>query len=560
MIDFVNVYMPAYVELEPEAVRDTRTRLCSFIASGFPEIETSPSTVTGDLLVTPQAYTIAAIETGMDRFMSDLDLGNVANGVVYNCDFVSQYLGNFAAKPGEGMQASGVVRLVFSKNKDYVLDRSLRFAAESGVFSMYMPYVGPFKVYKAGTVLPDGENNAVLIDSGSDAWFADIPVVGNTGAVEVSAGSQMLVNRDDIPELGEITALVDFDPGEESYTIEQLAARTRKTIYSASLNSRTGAIRYVEDNCPFTDSVYAIRNGDREMIRAFRNPYGIAEPCLDVYVRSRSYVFTEEQRIRLDYNEETDTFDGPFRYTGQIYHFESITHQRVPDVDDLPHTITSYNNRGLGTDAAYTVYEMLTMSVQNAVDEKGVSLYDVETDADGTRYAVFTVRYQTDPMFRALHSAVCNPDVAPVNTSIACKGFIPVVIDRFEVMYVKKQGVLPLLDEARDAIKAYMAGLGAPDLYSDAEIARIMGEAGAHYTKGVNVKARVQWTVADRIQHHDGVIRDVPAYPLITTSAGLRVNYPAAPSTQYSTYACSPRNVRYYFMEGALTFKEVKEV
>jgi hypothetical protein len=32
----------------------------------------------------------------MERFMSDLDLEQVASGVVYNCDFISKYIQNFA--------------------------------------------------------------------------------------------------------------------------------------------------------------------------------------------------------------------------------------------------------------------------------------------------------------------------------------------------------------------------------------------------------------------------------------------------------------------------------
>lgn len=551
--------MPAYVDLTPEEVQDTRQRLESFVLAGFPDMETSPSSVTGDLIVTPQAYTIAAIEHGMDNFMSDLDLGNVANDIIYNCDFVTRYLNNFAASSEEDLKASGVLRLVFSRNKDYVLDRSTRFSIESSVFSMHMPFTGPFIIYKAGTVLPDNENCAVLIDSGSGVWFADIPVVGNSGSVEVEAGAAARINKTDIPELGSITALVEFDTGEVSYTLPQLAARTRKTIYAASLNTRNGAVRYVETMCPFAESVYAVRNGDKEMRRAFNVPEGGSAGCLDLYVRSKSYVFTEEQQLKLVYNEETDTFDGDFPYTGQIYHFESVTTDSLPGVEDIPHTITSTNGKGLGPQGAYTVYEHLTISVQNAVGDDGRTMYDVSTDQDGNRYAMFTVRYQTDPMFRALHSTISNPDNAPVNASVLVRGFIPVVIDRFEVNYVKKDGVVPLLDEAATAIRAYMAGLGAPYVYSDSEISRIMQEAGALYTKGVNVKARVQWSVADRICRYDGTIMDVPSGPSIMTSAGLRVNYPSV-ATPSTVFACTTRNVRYYFMEGALTFKEIKEV
>lgn len=562
MIDFVATYMPAYAELTRDEVLDARERIEGYMKVGFPDIETSPSSVTGDLLVTPQAYTLAALEMGMDRFMSDLDLGNVAAGVIFNCDFVERYLGNFSVYPSAGLRASGVARLVFNTNRDYELDRGMRFSFGQAVFSIHLPFHGPFVIHRVGGSVQPDENGTVLHDAGDGLFFADVPVVGNSGAASVAAGTSGLINRTDIPELGAVTALSQFDPGEETYTLPQLAERARDTVYAASLNTRMGAIQYVKAACPFVESVHAVRNGDHEMTRTFDAATGTVAGCLDLYVRSKSYSFTEEQRLKLYYDEEHDDFRGEFPYTGQIYHFESITEGNLPDVEDLPHTITSYNDAhaGLGPLAAYTVHEKLRIAVDKAVDSNGNILYTQYTDEDGRVYAVFTVRYQTDPMFRAINNAVSNSDYAPVNTSILVRGFIPVVISRFEVVYVKQRGVVPLLDEARDRIKAYMAALGSGDAYSDAEVARIMGEAGVKYVKTVNVVAKVQWSVADRILGTDDTTEEaVPAMPVVMSSSGLRVTYPARGASRTGRYACTPRNIRYYFLEGALSFKEVRE-
>lgn len=71
-----------------------------------------------------------------------------------------------------------------------------------------------------------------------------------------------------------------------------------------------------------------------------------------------------------------------------------------------------------------------------------------------------------------------NRDHTPVNSSVVVRGFIPVIIDSFRVVYVKKPGVVPNLQQAEDDIKVYLASVGAPSGYTDAEISRIMGEAG----------------------------------------------------------------------------------
>jgi hypothetical protein len=87
-----------------------------------------------------------------------------------------------------------------------------------------------------------------------------------------------------------------------------------------------------------------------------------------------------------------------------------------------------------------------------------------------------------------------------------------------------------------------------------------MGEAGAKYVARINVQARVQWSVGNKIMDYTGNIVDVPSDPEIVSSSGLRVNYPARDLTADDMYACSVRNIRYYLQEGALPFKEIREI
>ena len=296
MIDFITTYMPAYAELEPDSVRDTRERLERYIRVSFPDLDINPNTVVGDLIITPQAFTVSAIESGMDRFMSDLNLGNVADGIIFNCDFVEKYLGNFAAYRTRNMQASGVLRLEFNANEDYYLDRRIRFSLDNEIFSMYLPYPGEFHICQVGKTREQNENGVTLKDTGSGTYFADIPVVGNTGDVEITADTKGLISTDEFPTLMSIHSLDDFNPGTDTVTLPELAKRTRDTIYAASLNTRQSAIRYVYELCPFVEGAYAIKNGDREMIRDYRNPYG----SKGGYVRDRAmderYDYAEHNR------------------------------------------------------------------------------------------------------------------------------------------------------------------------------------------------------------------------------------------------------------------------
>lgn len=582
--------MPAAVDLPANAVSDCRLRLESFLRAQYPELDLSPNTVLGDLVLTPQAFQIAAIEEGMGRFMSDLDLENVANDIIYNCDFVTQYLKNFSIDSSAELRSSGVVRLAFSENKQYILDRSTLFQFGEFIFRIYLPNKGKFFINKVGVAPDEGTNGTSLKDAGNGAYYADVPVVGTTDSVTVTSGTGGAIS-DPISELGAITALVDFTSGVDTQSQPVLAERTRKTVYSATLNTRNGVIKYMDSICPFVDSAYAIRTGDREMKRSFNSgagTFGFPCACMDVYVRSKQYAFEEIQTlkfIKVPGDAGSNTFEAVFDYVGQPYYITSITHEMLPEFSDIQRTIiaeelpigsrnydsshsgdlTHWTNK-LGIISAYSRYEKLTIRIDGNkyTDENGALLFPTYVDEEGNICADFVIQYSTDPLLQAIAETVENPDYAPVNVSMLVRGFIPVIIKRFNVVYTKKPGVVPLLSEARDRIKSYMDGLGAPYAYSDAEISRIMQEAGVKYVKKINVTANVQWSLADKfkvVNQSTGETEEVSVKnnTIIGVSDGLRVSYDG--SDGYGNmYACSIRNIRYYLMEGAVTFTEEREM
>lgn len=583
-INFIETYVPDYAELGQTDLYATRERLVNFMRVKFADIDLTPNTVVGDLIVTPQTYTLTALETGLERLLSDLNLANLAEDKIYDCATAKTWISNFINTEQLNLKPSGVIRLTFTKNKSMALDRSTQFTFnDTDIFTMYLPNLGNFVIYRVGEPVPAGINGTTLIDTGSGTYYCDVPVIGETGALadvmtdvtstgevtyhneaarEITAGTTCAINTV-LENLETAAALADFDPGYKSFTIPKLAQYTRTSMYAASLNTRTGAMRFTELLCPFTESVYAICSGDKEMLRTYHNSYGVSTGAMDLYVRSKGYEFTEEQNVRLYLTADRQSFVGPWNYSGQPYHIESITNTSTPDVLNIPNvTITSTNPIGLGALAAYTAYEHLEISVPAVTTADGDFIYTTNVDTSGRVYAEFVVRYQTDPTYRAIAQTIENPDNRAVNTSVLVRGFIPIIIDKFEVVYTRDPGVVPVLSEALDKIKAYMGGLGAPYVFSEAEIARIMDEAGVKYTKGINVKARVQWSVANKIMNYAGAIVDVPSYPSIISSEGLRIQYPASAVqlTADDMFACSVRNVRYYLMENSVTFKEVKDI
>lgn len=83
--DFISTYFPDLNSIDVDVVSAARSRIDTHLRAEFPDLDTRVNSVFGDLVITPYAYMLAAFEESMGRFMSDLDLENVSNGVIYNC-------------------------------------------------------------------------------------------------------------------------------------------------------------------------------------------------------------------------------------------------------------------------------------------------------------------------------------------------------------------------------------------------------------------------------------------------------------------------------------------
>lgn len=570
-INFIETYVPAIEELDRQTVLATRDSLQQFVNLSFPDLATQPGTVIGDLLVTPQSYILSSFQVGAERILSDLCLENVAEGNVYNCDFVIHYIKNLGVPANMNYPSTGVVRITFSEDKDYLLDRSTQFKIGDNIYKIYLPNPRQFICFKTDSVIDrPGINGSRLKALDDGTWYCDVPVIGNNGEVNITASEDVEISQY-IPQITAITTLTPFSNGSVNRTVEQLAKDTQHTIYSASLNTRNGAVQYVTSVCPFVESVYALKNDDREVLRAYNQSpgYGIAMGCMDVYARSNAYEFTEQQVVKLVKNNTHDWFEGEWHYTGQPYHVESITNSNV-DLEQLEYDILSYNDEKLGAMVTYSSKEKLYLRVKDIV-ENNQSLFNTFKE-NGQTFAYFTITYQTDPLLPYIAQTIENPEHQPINASVYVRGFIPVIIEQFKVVYVKKRGVVPDLEKAKDDIKVYLASVGAPNGYTDAEISRIMGEAGVQYMKRVDVQARVQWSVANYIIELGKEAADdkwaspdiVPVieYPFIRDSDGLRVTYPnkGVDIQPGQMYSCSPKNIKYFVLENAITFKEVIDV
>lgn len=578
MTDLVNIYMPDYDEVPASSFLSMRARLVTWFKAYDAELDTTPNSVFGDLVLTPLAYNLAAQEIALDRFMSDLDLEQVAKGTIYNCDFVRKFLKNFAVVDQTTLQSSGIIRVVFSADDTYTIDRRTRyqFNDEDGTtFDLRLPHPGHLVVLPVGSTVEPYQNQKVLTQIGEGEYAVDLGLVGTmeSPVLKGATGTTDLLLSDIIG----LYATVDFDYGLPPDSLPTLAERSRTTFYGATMSTRQGAKHYLTKQFPDLTAVSPVVTGDVEQVRDGLNPLGVSSGKLDVFVKSVGFVAGDEHSVRLTYDADLEKFVGELDLMNHPYYIDSIVYSEDDTIDlGLRAGGIKIYSKSLNAakapmlQAAYSVYEQLFISIDMPKSDLNVPLIAPKIGSDGSQYSDFVVTFRSDPMVPVVHDAVSSRDIGPIGVDVLTKGFVLVVVSDLLIEYTRKPGVTVTLDTARHEIYDYFRTLGYDTLYSDSRIVDTMYYAGASDVRSISCDAKVQWTLADVVLKEDApsVLTDLAGAeaagltpPTLTiASSGSLVPHYVDPfmGTDAATYAAvGPRNVAYLLDKANIRFSEV---
>lgn len=515
--DLIAIYFPKLSELTDTELQSARNRLESYLRAGWPDEDMRPGSPVGDRVLTPFAHLLVGLETGMGRFMSDLDLEQVSSGTIFNCDFVRAFIANFAVIDRDTLRSTGVVRATFNIDKLYTIDRRTSFKFGDNVFNLRLPFEGHLEILPAGSLPSISNNSLVLSEVGENRFSVDIPVFGTVDAV-VAVGDTGTINVD-ISELISLVAIADFATGAPETSLPLLAKKTRLRFPGAALTSKRNATSYLLNEFSDLVGASAINPGDALMLRASVNPLGIEDTRVDIYARSTQYDFLATQLIRLEFVEAQGEvtvrkFIGKLDLIGHptvVSKITSAENTAVSFIPGLTADIFARSNSPVKAPfltSAGTAYEELWV-VFDMPTEEGSELLTTITDSEDRRWAYFNVEYRHDPLYWSVAAAVGEPDTKPAGVDILVRPFVPVLLTRFNVNYVKKSGITMKLDQARAEILAYLRAVSYPDGYSDARIGDAMFYAGAVDVKSIDVAGRVVWSAGTKILAHDDTLPDV---------------------------------------------------
>lgn len=572
MYDLITEYFPDIEELTPAQLAEARGIVVDYLQPHFPDQDMAPGSVFGDSYVSPAATFFAALTVSQNRFMSDLDLENVAAGVIYSCTFVERYLGNFAVREVTTLQSSGLVRLTFSADIEYTVNKGVKFSfGGDDVFYPRLPSMSTdsFRILPSGSVPDTALNEVALSQTSLTTWAVDLPLTGKMSAA-VARGTSGLATTVQAELVG-IAAAVEFEYGLPPVSLPALAEIARRTAYAASVGSRNSTRAFVTSQWPETKVVSVVLSGDAEMQRSVPGTsLALAAPAVDVFFRSKRDYQQESQSVRLSYVPSLRVFRGKVSFLHRPSMIESVV--PTADLDRAMATVQIYSQitaaRFPGSTGCGTTLEEFWIHVVPPVDAGGVILVDRSSDTVG-QFAMFTVTYRADPLFEPVSAMLTSPDNAPVGLDLAVKAGPLIQVNSLKVGYRRKPGTTMALDTARKEIAAYVNGVGWPELFSEAPIVESMYAAGALRTQTVIYDSVLSVTSAgvrfsptfvptlDNGWDAWGNSTSPPTYD-ITEAADMRPDILVAGASNGVTelYAISDRNVRYYLPPENIIFQE----
>ena len=512
-MNFTQEYFPDLDDLTPAQLTAARAFVVSRMQVLFGDVDLSPGTPTGDGVISPLAAFVAASEVANGRLMSDLDLNNIANNIIYSCAFVEKYLGNFAVYDVSNLRAAGLVRLTFNTDKAYTLNRVMLF--NFGGSDTYRLKVNDLdtesiSIKAAGTPYDGSDDAYVLAQTSATTWSVDVPLEG-TLTEAVTRGTTGYSTY--IPtELVGIAAAIDFLPGVPSASIADLARMARNISHSMTAGSRAGIRAMIYRNWPESAMVSPVITGDTEMLRTVPGSAMILQqPAVDVYYRSARDLQIETQTVKLVYNA-TAPYGGvsgkrfrgavsflhcPSKILSVTWAGTSAVATVVPNGWKVFSRPTSLDFHGGGHFG--TRYEEFYLDVEPTLNNDQTTVIQ-KTDGDnGEQYAYFTVTYVTDPLMVTVGAALESTDNAPPGVSVLVKSGPLVDLTSMTVTYYRKPGTRMVLTTAAAKIASYIASAGYPDVFRQTAVHDIMRVAGAERVVSIAVDGSILPSAASRM-------------------------------------------------------------
>ena len=562
----ISQYINFSQEIDSEIIQDVESRIRTLLKRKWIDLDTNPSSVFGNLFLTPAARVIALMEQTTNCILSDLNLENALNGIVCDCDFLQNYLKGLGVNSLAEVNTTAMVRITFNTNARYKIDQGeLLLFNDDYVFSFvhgnnptiviepyYYPKINSSQIsYIGGKGIerPDYVNNIYQLSASNvtfnnvsvvaSEFFVDLPVYGPASA-EVSAGTTATIDEhfgyetvetwvvnDTDTTIGpttvsnvnlandyitSITMLQDVSPITTPTNIAELIELTQKIKPTSALTTRAGSTSFITNNFPSIVGTSTVLFGDYEMVRVNDATAQNVFPAVDIYNKGVSTLLECVEYCPAN-NKGTQSFPlqhMPIKITGISYlsNISSSTEETQLDLPDFPSDVLSYGG----------VYK-------NSTVFSGHKAYTINASTDtyniqGNTFVKLSYLY--DPTQETIGKTILSDSCGPI-LNILSRPFFPIHIRSITIDYKKQAGKFFDRQVAIDEIYNFINNLVYPVVYDDAYIGDIIIGNGATSIDSISVKCYIQG--AEATGKHDTYVQDIDTLsinPAILTSEELK--------------------------------------
>jgi len=565
--DFITTYFPSPDEITPAELASARARLLTWQQPAAPDLDMRPGSTFGTWMLDPYARFVAAVEIALARARSDFDVGGVAQGIVFDCDYVENYLKGLGGRRQESTSTVGYVRLEFNSNLDVDIPGGLRVLFNDQDVFLPLTYpAGPLRVRKVGTIATD--NTMLPLRPIGPSQYA--VVVAVTGfAAEVLAGASAQWDQT-IQGLTSIVAVSNFVAGRSNNSVPAIAQRTLETFNASGFLTRAGILKELKDVMPDLVGVTTALAGDREMLRTGHSALGVSDGVVDVLVRS-SCRAVYEQTIYVQYVADQESVQvGKFlaAWTPLAQPTRLLNIQWTGDTS-IPLTYRCFARsadpaRAPLLTCAYSNLEQLELAIEMPLNADNTPVIDLDQLPTGN-FAWFKITYEADASVEAVQKYAGNEAAAGLDVLV--KAPLQLLITKLVFSYTRTAGVLFNSEQAQQDITNYITQLMSPRKLSSADLQDRIYSAGADRILKTEVQARLLLSVADYIvpenvatilTNYAAVVAAARAVPSITLYDinALNPQYldPLIGEGGETLGAAGSRNIAYTLNSGALSF------
>lgn len=460
------------------ALRESEQLLVDLVRTKYPHLDLRIGTALRDLLVVPDSAIHAWFEAQAEeqREVSSLRslLERANNGEEVDTEDVLRVLSNFNLSGLVGSYARGVVRVVVSSAKTYIVAAGTEFETLDGVV---------FSSDSLVTAVESPSAGEVKLYRGSSNWYFFVPVtcttVGTSGNIQ--SGTVLGVSSA-FSSFVTATAHGDFSGGMEVENLSSLVARIPAALSVRGLTNVTAVESSLRDRFDTTNdkisAVSVVGYGNPAQLRDKHNPFGIGVGGrVDVYVRN----FTRPHVIMLTKQCTYDTESGTYRC--HVAASEAPGMQGVYYVGDADSSaLASYSHSVTysadGTDSTWHDFDVsggateLAGTVWRSCD---IEIHDVKKDGDTKNFGIGVMCL---PSATAMQNYVDDASVRNVGADyvVRCPAICRVSVNA-SCRY--KYGTVFDVDSAKKAIEDYVNTTGFIGRLTRSEIACVLKAEGA---------------------------------------------------------------------------------